>query len=147
MDHPRRPVRLDRHGRDEVEAQEGQVRQVVLREALALEVGVDEAQAPQTRGSHAVVVEGGQDDAAVVPDAAEADLPPPVHEDGDLAVDLPGELRQEAGDVVGDDPLRREAPPRQEAEAPYLPGPEAGEISLDPFDGLPSSLFSGTSRG
>jgi hypothetical protein len=39
------------------------------------------------------------------------DLAPAGDQNADLAVDLPGEFRELACQVVGDDPLRRDAPP------------------------------------
>jgi hypothetical protein len=63
------------------------------------------------------------------------DLPPAGDEKADLAVDLPGKLRQRPGQFVGDDPLRRDTPPVK------LPNPldfrrsEAGEVAVYLFYG------------
>jgi hypothetical protein len=65
----------------------------------------------------------------------EGDLPLAGDQNADLAVDLPGELRDLAGQVVRDDSLRRDAPPVE------LPDPfdfgrrEAGQIAVNLFDG------------
>ncbi|MDP2840217.1 MAG: hypothetical protein Q8O11_09170 [Syntrophales bacterium] len=61
-------------------------------------------------------------------------------QNADLAVDLPGELRELAGQVVGDDPLRRDAPPVE------LPDPfdfgrrETGQVAVNLLYGRSSAI-------
>jgi hypothetical protein len=63
------------------------------------------------------------------------DLPPAGDEDADLAVDLPGELRQRPGQFVGDDPLRRDTPPVELPDPLDLRRPEAGQVAVYLFYG------------
>jgi hypothetical protein len=77
----------------------------------------------------------------------EGDLPLAGDEEADLAVDLPGDLRDLAGQFVRDDPLRRDAPPVKLADAPDLGWPEAGQVAVDLLDGLSSIPFDRASNG
>jgi hypothetical protein len=63
------------------------------------------------------------------------DLSPAGDENADLAVDFEGELRELAGDLLGEDPLRRDAPPVELADAPDFVRPEPGQIAVYLFDG------------
>jgi hypothetical protein len=63
-------------------------------------------------------------------------------QDADLAVDLPGELRELAGQVVGDDPLRRDAPPVELPDPLDLRRREAGQVAVYLLDGRSSSFES-----
>jgi len=71
----------------------------------------------------------------VRPDDHIGDLAPAGDQNADLAVDLPGELRELAGQVVGDDPLRRDAPPVELPDAPDFSRRETGQIAVNLFDG------------
>jgi hypothetical protein len=66
------------------------------------------------------------------------DLPPAGDEEADLAVDLPGYLRQRPGQLVGDNPLRRDAPPVELPDPLDLGRPEAGEVAVYSFYGRSS---------
>jgi hypothetical protein len=68
------------------------------------------------------------------------DLAPAGDQNADLAVDLPGELRELAGQVVGDDPLRRDAPPVELSDPFDLIRPKAGQIAVNLFDGCSFDL-------
>jgi hypothetical protein len=63
------------------------------------------------------------------------DLAPAGDQDADLAVDLPGKLRELAGQVMGDDPFRRDAPPVDLPDPFDLILPEAGQVAVNLFDG------------
>jgi hypothetical protein len=63
------------------------------------------------------------------------DLAPAGDQNTDLAVDLPGEFRELAGQVVGNDPLRRDAPPVELSGPLDFIRPEAGQVAVDLFDG------------
>jgi hypothetical protein len=63
------------------------------------------------------------------------DLPPAGDEQADLAVDLPGELRQRPGQFVGDDPLGRETPTVELPDPLDLGRSEAGEVAVYPIYG------------
>jgi hypothetical protein len=54
----------------------------------------------------------------------------------ELAVELPGEFRELAGQFVGDNPLRRDAPPVELTEALEGGGRQARQVAVDPFDGV-----------
>ena len=62
-------------------------------------------------------------------------LPPAGDEKADLAVDLPGKFRQRPGHFVGDDPLRRDAPPVELPDPPDFRRSEAGEVAVYLFYG------------
>jgi hypothetical protein len=62
-------------------------------------------------------------------------LPPAGDEDADLTVELAGELGKLAGQFVGDDPRRRDAPPVELADAFEFRRPEAGDVSVNLFYG------------
>jgi hypothetical protein len=62
-------------------------------------------------------------------------LSPAGDEEAELAVELTGELRELARQVVGDDPLRRDAPPVELPDALDLGRSEAGQVAVNLFDG------------
>jgi hypothetical protein len=101
-------------------------------------VGVDQAEPLETAGGGSEAVEARDDDVVVRPRDDKGDLAPAGDQNADLAVDLPGELRELAGQVVGDDPLRRDAPPVELPDAPDFSRSEAGQIAVDLFDGRSS---------
>jgi hypothetical protein len=59
------------------------------------------------------------------------DCAAPVDQDPDLAADLAGQLRQLAGQFVGDEAVRRQAPPAEPFESLELAGPEAVRVAFD----------------
>jgi hypothetical protein len=63
------------------------------------------------------------------------DLPLAGDQNADLAVDLTGELRDLAGQVVRDDSLRRDAPPVELSDPLDFGWREAGQIAVNLFDG------------
>ncbi|MCG2741724.1 MAG: hypothetical protein L6300_16025 [Syntrophaceae bacterium] len=64
-------------------------------------------------------------------------------QNADLAVDLPGEFRELAGQVVGDDPFRRDAPPVELPDPLDLGRREAGQVAVNLLYGR-SSVIKGT---
>jgi hypothetical protein len=52
-----------------------------------------------------------------------------------LAVDGAGEFRDLPGELLGDDPLGRDAAPVELADAPELVRAEPGQVAVDLFDG------------
>jgi hypothetical protein len=56
-------------------------------------------------------------------------------QNADLAVDLPGELRELAGQIVGDDPFGRDAPPVELADPFDFGRREAGQVAVYLLDG------------
>ena len=73
-------------------------------------------------------------------------LTPAGDEEADLAVDLAGELRKRPGQLVGDDPLRRDAPLVELPDAPDLGRPETGQIAVYLFDSRSYLNFCGFTR-
>jgi hypothetical protein len=84
----RQPVLSGLNGGDEVEAEQGEVGQVVACERLALEVRVDEAQAAQAGLPRAGPADVRELEPRGVPDDDARDVSLAVEEDTDLAVDL-----------------------------------------------------------
>jgi hypothetical protein len=125
-------------GADKIEAQQRQVREVVRGELFAAQMGVDQAEPPETAGGGAEAVEARNQDVVVRPDDHIGELAPAGDQNADLAVDLPGEFREPASEVVGDDPVRRDAPPVELSDPLDLIRPEAGQVAVDLFDGRSS---------
>jgi hypothetical protein len=96
---------------------------------------VNQAKPLETAGRGAEAVEVRDEDIVVGSHDHIGDFTPAGDQDADLAVDLPGELRELARQVMGDDPLRRDASPVELPDAPGLIRPEAGQIAVNLFDG------------
>ena len=120
---------------DQIEAQERQVREVVGRELLAGQMGVDQAQPLETERRGTEAVERGNDDVVMGAHDDIGDLSPAGDEDAELAVDLAGEFGQLPGQVMGDDPFRRDAPPVELPDTLDLGRAEAGQVAVNLFDG------------
>jgi hypothetical protein len=56
-------------------------------------------------------------------------------QNADLAVDLPGELRELTGQVVCDDPLRRDATPVELPDPFDFSRRETGQVAVNLLDG------------
>lgn len=69
------------------------------------------------------------------------DLAPAGDEEAELAVDLPGDLRDLPGQLMGDDTIRRDAPPAELPDASYLGRPEAGQVAVNLLDGCSFFVF------
>ena len=63
------------------------------------------------------------------------DLSPAGDEEAELAVESAGEFRKLAGQLMGDDPLGRDAPPVELRDAFELGRAEAGQVAVNLFDG------------
>jgi hypothetical protein len=93
-------------------------------------MGVDQPEPLETAGGGTEAVEVRDKDVVVRSDDDIGHLTAAGDQDADLAVDLPGELRELAGQVMGYDPLGRDAPPVE------LPDPfdfgrrEAGQVAV-----------------
>jgi len=132
---PRQAVFGRLQGADEIEAQERQVGEVVRGELLAGEVGVDQAEPPETAGGGTEAFEARDQDVVVRSDDDIGDFTAAGDQNTDLAVDLQGEFRELAGQVVGDDPLRRDAPPVELPDPLDLSRREAGQVAVYLLDG------------
>jgi hypothetical protein len=64
-----------------------------------------------------------------------SDLSPAGDEKAELAVEFAGEFGELAGQVMGDDPLRRNAAPVELPDALDLGRAEAGQVTVNLFDG------------
>jgi hypothetical protein len=63
------------------------------------------------------------------------DLSPAGDQEAELAVEFAGNLGELAGQVMGDYPLRRDAPPVELPDTLDLGRPEAGQVAVSLFDG------------
>ena len=118
-------------GGDEVEPQERQVGEVVVRERLPPEMDMDEAQAPECLAAEGKIGELRDEEAPLVADddvlhgAGAADQNP------HLTAGLLGEFGHPPGQLVADDLLHRHAAavePFQPVELALL---EAGEVAVE----------------
>jgi hypothetical protein len=66
------------------------------------------------------------------------DFSPAGDEEAELAVEFAGNLGELAGQVMGDDPLRRDAPPVELPDTLDLGRSEAGQVAVNLFDGRSS---------
>ena len=87
-DPARKTLRRGLQGSHQIEAQKGQISQVVLRQRLAFQMRVDAAQAGEPAPGAAKGAEVGNDDFFVVTDDSEVDLPLAVNDDAYLASDF-----------------------------------------------------------
>ncbi len=120
---------------DQIEAQQREVRQIVGGELLAGQMGVDQAEPPESAGGGAEAVQSRDEDVVMGAHDNIGDLPPAGDEEADLAVDLPGKLRQRPGQFVGDDSLRRAAPPVELPDPLDFRRSEAGQVAVYLFYG------------
>lgn len=97
---------------------------------------MDQPKPSETAGGGAEAVEIRDQDVVVRSDDDVGDLAAAGDQDADLAVDLAGELRDPASQLVGDDPLRRDAPPVELTDPLDLGRREAGQVAVYLFDGL-----------
>jgi len=88
VDPAREPVFFSRHGADEVEPQQGQVREIVPGERLPVEMGVDKPQPLEAALAGTELVETRDHDLAVIPHDDEVDVALSADEDADLPVGL-----------------------------------------------------------
>jgi hypothetical protein len=68
------------------------------------------------------------------------DLSPAGDEEADLAVEFAGNLGELAGQLMGDDPFRRDAPPVELSDALDIGRSQAGQVAVNLFDGLSFSF-------
>ncbi len=88
MDFSRQPVFFRLNGADEVEPQQGQIRQVVAGKRLRIEMGVNEPQPLEPALARAELVEAGDHDLPVIPHDDEMDIALAADENADLPVCL-----------------------------------------------------------
>jgi hypothetical protein len=98
-------------------------------------MGVDQAEPLETAGGGAEAVEARDEDVVMGSHDHIGEFAPAGDQNADLPVDLPGELREPASEIVCDDPLRRDAPPVELPDPLDLIRPEAGQVAVNLFDG------------
>ena len=121
--------------RHQIQAQQGQVDEIVAGQRLVAQVGVDQPQAAETPPAGADAADLGQVDARRVAHEHVLDLTAAPHQDADLALDLAG-YPAEVGRELGRRHLRgAEAPAVHALERVLLAGLEAGDIAGDDVQG------------
>jgi hypothetical protein len=93
---------------------------------------VDAAQAAQPTPTRPQPAPVGELDSVRIAHHHVGDLAPAVHQHAHLPADIAADLAQIAGELVGQDPIGREAPPEEPFELTNLAGFEASCISKDP---------------
>jgi hypothetical protein len=121
-------------GADEIESQQGEVRQVVRGEVFAGQVRMDQTEPLETAGGGTKALQGGDKDIVVRPCDDVSDFTTAGDQKADLTIDLAGEFRERPGQFVGDDPFRREAPPVELSDPFDLRRSEAGQVAVNLFD-------------
>jgi hypothetical protein len=92
-----------------VEAEQGQVGQVVVGEGFSPEVGMDEPEASQKPPAQRELLQFGDEEAALIPDDDVFNRAQPADEQADLTVDLKGCFDQGPSKVSGQDLADRNA--------------------------------------
>ena len=133
VDRARVAVRSHADRGHEVQAQQRQVREVVLGQGLVVQVGVNAAQAAEASGSGPVVVGRRDDDAARVADHDEHDPAGAFDQHPDLAPDLMRQQAEVAGELGRDEDLGRHASPVEVFQATGLVRLEPGAVAEDAF--------------
>ena len=77
----------------------------------------------------------------MIADDDEHDLAVPADQDPQLAVDLPGDFRQLAGELLGHNEIRGQATPVEQADPAALLRPKAVQIAVNPLDGYRTSTL------
>jgi len=108
VDQTRESVRLHVHRRDQIEAQQGQVGQVVRCQSFPGEMAVHEAESPETNGGGAEGRQVGDEDFPGRADDDVGDLSPAGNQQADLAIDFMRYFGQLSGQVMGQDLSRRD---------------------------------------
>src|SRR5262249_16969929 len=104
------PAALDANRCDQVEPEEREVGEVVLRQRLAAEVGVDEPEAAEAAARRTEAADVGKDELGRVPDDDVLDLTAAIDEDADLTRDLGRALAEKRRELGPDDVRRNHAP-------------------------------------
>jgi len=87
----RRTVFLYLKSADHVQAQMGQVRQILRRKAFAVQMRVDQAQPLEAGGRRAKSIQAGDEDASVIAQDHHADFAFAVNQQADLPVERTGQ--------------------------------------------------------
>jgi hypothetical protein len=93
-------VVIDANRHHRVETQELQVGEVVAREGLVVQVGVNAPKSPEASRTSAHALEVGKLDPERIPDGHVLDVTRPVDQRADLSADLEGDLRELPGELL-----------------------------------------------
>ena len=121
-------------GCDQVEAEQGQVGQVVRAEGLAVEVGVDQAQAAQAAAPGPVAPQARDGDLSGVPDVDLLNPAAAVEQHPDLSSDLTRDLRKAAGQLGGDDLVLLDASLVKLGQAGFFAWLESEQVAFEVLD-------------
>ena len=125
----------DREGRHRVQAQQGQVHQVVLVQRGPVQVGVDEPEALEAALDPPLPGQRRNHQAFGVPHDDVGDEALAVQHDPHLTVQVPGDLRQLPGQLRGQEFPGRHPAAVQPFQPLILVGLDAGEITEGSMDG------------
>ena len=109
-------------GGHRIQAQQGQVHEVVLAQGAGVQVGVDQAEALEAALDAPLPGQGGNDQALGVPHDDVGHRALAVHQDPDLAVQLGGNFRQLPGQLRGKQVGRRHLAAVQALQGPVVMG-------------------------
>jgi hypothetical protein len=121
---------LNVDGRHEIESQQGEIVQVVLRQLFAAQVRVDAAQATEAISRDALASEVWQLDAFGVADCDVFDVALAINEHADLSAGLVREFGELTRELRRDDSLRRNAPRVEFLDAAQLVGLETLRVAF-----------------
>jgi hypothetical protein len=121
---------IDFDGSHQIEAEEREVVQIVLRQLLAAQVRVDAAKPAEAVGGDALAAEVGQLDLFRVADHDVLDVALAINQRADLPPGLVREFGELAREFGRDDPLRRNAPRVELLDAAQLVGLETLRVAF-----------------
>ena len=132
--HQRLPGRHQQGG-NQIEAQQGEVGQVIVGERLPLEVGVDEAQAPQQSPAEGVIGKVGDHQFFFISHYDVLDFTEAVDENADLAADLRRHEYHLPRQVHRQCIMYGHAPPVQLFQTAYLARFKPCQVAVQMLDG------------
>jgi len=135
VEHAGEPVRAHADGGHHVQPEQRQVGEVVLGERLRLEVGVHQAQPAEADLAGAGAADVGQLQLVGVADDDPLHVALAVQQHADLAVDLPRQLGEVAGQLRADDVVRADAAAVGVPQPLQLAVLEAEGVSVDVVQG------------
>jgi len=103
------PVMTHIDGRHEIESQERKIGEIVVSQGLPGQMGVEAPQPTKAPLGDANAFQVGKNDASCIADDDGVHRAPSIHQHSYLSIDFSGQLRQGAGELLGDDCVRRNA--------------------------------------
>jgi hypothetical protein len=129
--HARQAVRLHLDGSHHVEAENGQIVEVIFAERFRAQVGVQATQAAQATHPLTNPLQRGDFQIPGVPNHDRFDRALAADQQTDLAFDFTREFGEIARQLLGDDAFRWEATTVQMFEAPELPRLQSRGMAVD----------------